>query len=121
MTRRHLEWIFRVTTQSSLKVAALSLLLLVLSGIVICKTSFEADIFRLFPSRLPALQLLLESLEWTGSAKEAYFLLEGEKDVLPTEAEKLVSRLQKLQLDGQPAFSRVTWRIYDESEGAAVH
>ncbi len=117
LTLRHLEWIFRVATKSPVKVFATSLLLLVVSGIIIARTNFEADIFRIFPKNLPALQLLLESLEWTGGSKDAYFLLEGDKDQLPVEAEKLVNRLQKMQLDGQPAFSRVTWRVYDESEG----
>lgn len=117
LTLRHLQWIFRVTTRSPLKVVAVSLLLVTLSAIMIASTRFEADIFRLFPSRLPALRLLLDSLEWTGSAKEAYFVLEGKPGILPVEAEKLATRLQALQLDGKPAFSRVTWRIYDESEG----
>ncbi len=117
LTRRHLEWIFRVTTRSPLKVVFVSLLLVVLSAVIISTTRFEADIFRLFPSRLPALNLLLDSLEWTGSAKEAYFLLEGDPKALTGEAEKLAARLQGLQLDGRPAFSRVTLRVYDESEG----
>jgi len=116
-TRRHLEWIYRVTTHSPLKVLAVSLLLVILSAITIASTRFEGDIFRLFPSRLPALRLLLDSLEWTGSAKEVYFVLEGKPEILPVEAEKLVSRLQALNLDDKPAFSRVTWRMYDESEG----
>ncbi|MDU0460760.1 MAG: RND transporter, partial [Geobacteraceae bacterium] len=117
LTQRHLQWIFRVTTNSPLKVIAVSLLLVTLSAIMIASTRFEADIFRLFPSRLPALRLLLDSLEWTGGAREAYFVLEGEPAVLPVEAEKLATRLQALQLDGKPAFSRVNWRIYEESEG----
>lgn len=117
LTQRHLEWIFRVTTRFPLRVVAASFLLVTLAVIMIATTRFEADIFRLFPSRLPALRLLLDTLEWTGSAKEAYFLLEGDPRILPEEAGKLASRLQRLQLDGQPAFSRVTWRIYDESEG----
>lgn len=117
LTRRHLEWIFRVTTRSPLKIIASSILLVALCAIVIATTRFESDIFRLFPSRLPALQLLLETLDWSGSAKEAYFLLEGDPHQLPGEAEKLVTRLQGLQLDGKPAFTRVTWRVYDEAEG----
>jgi len=117
LTQRHLQWIYRVTTRSPLKVIAVALLLVTLSAIMIASTRFEADIFRLFPSRLPALRLLLDSLEWTGGAREAYFVLEGEPAVLPVEAEKLATRLQALQLDGKPAFSRVTWRIYEESEG----
>ena len=116
-THRHLEWIFRVTTRFPLRVVVAALLLVTLAAISIATTRFEADIFRLFPSRLPALRLLLDSLEWTGSAKEAYFLLEGDPLALPVEAEKLAARLQLLQLDGKQAFSRVTWRVYDESEG----
>ncbi len=116
-THRHLEWIYRVTTRSPLKVIAASSLFVTIAAIIIFTTRFEADIFRLFPSSLPALRLLTDSLEWTGSAKEAYFLLEGDPRILPAETEKLAVRLQKLQLDGQPAFSRVTWRVYDESEG----
>ena len=117
LTRRHLEWVFRVTTRSPLKVVASSILLVVLCAVLIATTRFEADIFRLFPSRLPALQLLLQTLDWSGSAKEAYFLLEGDPRQLPAEAEKLVTRLQALRLDDQPAFTRVTWRVYDEAEG----
>ena len=117
LTRRHLEWVFRVTTRSPLKVVASSILLVVLCAVLIATTRFEADIFRLFPSRLPALQLLLQTLDWSGSAKEAYFLLEGDPRRLPVEAEKLVTRLRALQLDDQPAFTRVTWRVYDEAEG----
>jgi predicted RND superfamily exporter protein len=117
LTRLQLEFIYRLTMRSPAMIAAASCLLLLLSSIIIAKTSFEADIFRLFPRKLPALQLLLESLEWTGGAKEAYFLLEGDRELLPVEAGKLVNRLQQMQLDGKPAFSRITWRVYDESEG----
>ncbi|GFE61049.1 MMPL family transporter [Geobacter sp. AOG2] len=117
LTRRHLEWIFRLTVRSPRVVIAASLILLALSLTVIATIRFEGDIFRLFPSRLPALRLLLDSLEWTGSAKEAYFLLEGEPRLLPVEAEKLSVRLKALRIDGSPAFSRITWRIYDENEG----
>ena len=117
LTRRHLEWIFRVTSNSPYKVIAVSMLFVSLFSMLVATTRFEADIFKLFPSRLPALKLLLDSLDWTGSAKEAYFLLEGTPAKLPVEAQKLVTRLQNLQINGQPAFNRVTWRIYDESEG----
>lgn len=117
LTRRHLEWIFRITNHSPLKVIAASIVLVAICANVIKTTRFEADIFRLFPSRLPALKLLLETLDWSGSAKEAYFLLEGDPRLLPGEAEKLATRLQRLQLDGKPAFTRVTWRVYDEAEG----
>lgn len=117
LTRRHLEWIFRVTTRSPLKVVAASLALVTLAVILVSATRFEADIFRLFPTRLPALRLLLDSMAWTGSAKEAFFLLEGDPRLLPAESERLVSRLQGLRLDGRPAFTRITWRVYDETEG----
>ncbi|HPX60705.1 MAG TPA: MMPL family transporter [Deltaproteobacteria bacterium] len=117
MTRKHLEWIFHITSRAPFKVALATILLLICSGVIIFRSGFESDIFRLFPRHLPALHLLMDSLEWTGSSREAYFLVEGDKAILPGETEKLVSRLQSLQLDGKPAFSRVTWRIYDESEG----
>jgi len=106
LTRRHPEWIFRVTTRSPYKVIALSLLCIVFSSALVATTRFEADIFRLFPSRLPALKLLLDSLDWTGSAKEAYFLLEGDRSKLPVEASKLVDRLQNLRIGGKPAGQR---------------
>ncbi|MDA8414147.1 MAG: MMPL family transporter [Desulfobacteraceae bacterium] len=117
LIRRHLEWIYRVTVHSPLRIVVASLVLTALALLVISTVRFEADIFRLFPSRLPALRLMLDSLEWTGSAKEAYFLLEGEPAQLPGETEKLVQRLKGLRIDGKPAFERVTWRLYDESEG----
>jgi len=117
LIHRHLEWIYRVTSRSPLKIAASALVLTALALGVISTVRFEADIFRLFPSRLPALRLLLDSLDWTGSAKEAYFLLEGEPTQLPGETEKLVQRLKGLRIDGKPAFERVTWRLYDETEG----
>lgn len=115
--RRHLEGVFLVASRFPRAVMTTAFLLVTLSASLVATTRFEGDIFRLFPTRLPALKLLLDSLEWTGSAREAYFLLEGAPDVLPSEAEKLASRLQALRLDGAPAFSRVTWRVYDESEG----
>jgi hypothetical protein len=94
---------------------------LLLSVAVICTTRFDADIFQLFPTRQPALKLLLDSLKWTGSANEAYFLLEGEREALPAEAERFAERLRTAQVDGQPAFRRITWRVFDESEGAAFN
>lgn len=117
LIHRHLEWIYRVTSRSPRKIAASALVLTALALGVISTVRFEADIFRLFPSRLPALRLLLDSLDWSGSAKEAYFLIEGEPSRLPVETEKLVQRLKDLRIDGKPAFARVTWRLYDETEG----
>src|SRR5574340_388903 len=98
--RAHLEWIFRVTTTRPLLVVALSFLLCLLALVSIARTRFESDIFKLFPARQGALRLLLDSLEWTGSAKEVYFLLEGERGVLPAEAEAFAGRLKRLTLDG---------------------
>ncbi|HLO26301.1 MAG TPA: MMPL family transporter, partial [Geobacteraceae bacterium] len=115
----HLEWIFRVTVRRPGLVVLISLALLVLASLSIVSTRFESDIFKLFPARQGALKLLLDSLEWTGSAKEVYFLLEGERDILPAEAEAFAGRLKQLALDGKPAFSKVTYRVYDPAEAEA--
>ena len=121
LTRRHLEWIFRTTTTRPRAVLCAFFMVLLLSITVICTTRFDADIFQLFPTRQPALKLLLDSLQWTGSANEAYFLLEGEKEALPREAERFAERLRLAQVAGQPAFRRITWRVFDESEAAAFN
>ncbi|MDD2310333.1 MAG: MMPL family transporter [Desulfuromonadaceae bacterium] len=121
LTRRHLEWIFRVTTTRPRAVLISFLLALLLSVSVIFTTPFDADIFQLFPARQPALRLLLDSLQWSGSANEAYFLLEGEREDLPREAERFAERLRTAQVDGQPAFRRITWRVFDENEAAAFN
>lgn len=118
LTRRHLEWIFRTTTTRPRAVLCTFFIALLLSAAVICTTRFDADIFQLFPTRQPALKLLLDSLQWTGSANEAYFLLEGDREVLPREAGRFAERLRLAQVDGQPAFRRITWRVFDESEAA---
>ncbi|MDD5286516.1 MAG: MMPL family transporter, partial [Desulfuromonadaceae bacterium] len=96
-------------------------LALLLSAAVIFTTRFDADIFQLFPARQPALKLLLDSLQWSGSANEAYFLLEGEKGELPREAERFAERLRLAQVGGEPAFRRITWRIFDESEAVSFN
>jgi predicted RND superfamily exporter protein len=119
LTRRHLEWIFRLTTSRPLPVMCLFVLMLVISATVISSIRFDTDIFRLFPTRQPALKLLLDSLEWTGSAKDAYFLVEGDKQTLSAEAGRFAERLKQAKIDGQPAFKRVTWRVYDENQAAA--
>jgi len=121
LTRRHLEWIFRTTTTRPRAVLSGFFLALLLSIAVISTTRFDADIFQLFPARQPALKLLLDSLKWTGSANEAYFLLEGERAALPREAERFAERLRTAQVDGQPAFRRITWKVFDESEAAAFN
>jgi uncharacterized protein len=121
LTRRHLEWIFRVTTTRPVAVLISFVLALLLSISVIFTTTFDADIFQLFPARQPALRLLLDSLQWSGSANEAYFLLEGDRESLPREAERFAERLRITQVDGQPAFRRITWRVFDENEAAAFN
>lgn len=117
LTRRHLEWVFKITFNSPRSVIIGALLLVSLAVATITTISFESDIFKLFPTRLPALRLLLDSMEWSGSAKEAYFLLEGDPATLPADAEKLAERLKQLKIANTPAFNKVTWRIYDQAEG----
>lgn len=119
LTRRHLEWIYRVTTTRPLLVMFCFAFALLLSIASIFSTRFDSDIFQLFPSRQPALKLMLDSMEWTGSAKEAFFLLEGDKKLLPQEAGRLAERLRLAKVDGQPAFKRITWQVYDENQAAA--
>jgi hypothetical protein len=115
----HLAWLFNATLRRPRLVFASVLLLTALSAVSIWRVRFETDIFRLFPSHLPALGLLLDSLEWSGGAREAYFLLEGDPVKLPVETERFVERLEALRIDGQPAFRRVIHRVYDEAEGVA--
>lgn len=119
LTRRHLEWIFRVTTTRPRAVLCVFSLALLLSTAVVLTTRFDSDIFQLFPTRQPALKLLLDSLQWTGSANEAYFLLEGNRQELPREAEQFAERLRLAQVAGQPAFRRITWRVFDQADAAA--
>lgn len=119
LTRRHLEWIYRLTTVRPLLVLIGFAFALLLSVASIFSTRFDSDIFQLFPSRQPALKLMLDSMEWTGSAKEAFFLLEGDKKLLPQEAGRLAERLKLARVDGQPAFKRITWQVYDENQAAS--
>ena len=116
LTVRHLGWIDQVTSRSPRLVIASLLLLLLVSVTSLFRIHFETDIFRLFPADRPAMRLLLDSLEWSGGANEAYFLLEGEPAALPVEASRLAERLRSLQVDGTPAFKRVVYRVYEESE-----
>ena len=83
LTIRHLTWIERITRTSPRLVVVTSLLLVLLSLLSLLNIRFETDIFRLFPADRPAMRLLLDSLEWSGGAREAYFLLEGDPAVLP--------------------------------------
>lgn len=119
LTQRHLEWIFRITTRRPALALSGFFLAIVLSLASISTIRFDTNIFNLFPSKQPALKLLLDSLEWSGSAGEAFFLLQGPRDQLPAEAGSFVKRLQATQVDGQPAFRRITWQIYDEKQAGA--
>ncbi len=116
LTVRHLVWIDRITRTSPRLVVVVSLLLALLSAWSLVHLRFETDIFRLFPADRPAMRLLLDSLTWSGGSREAFFLLEGDPAVLPEEAERLAGRLHAMQVDGAPAFKRVTYRIYEPSE-----
>jgi predicted RND superfamily exporter protein len=116
LIRRHLVWLHRIATRRPGSTLAVSLLLFLLSLVSIATTRFEADVFQLFPARSGALQLLLDTLRWTGSANEAYFLIEGEPDILTAESERFAGRLRQLSINGQPAFKRVTYRLYEEAD-----
>ncbi|KAF0219587.1 MAG: RND efflux [Geobacteraceae bacterium] len=115
----HLEWIFRAAVARPLRVILVSLALVALSFVSIATTRFESDIFKLFPAKQGPLRLFLDSLEWTGSIKDAYFILEGERSRLIPEAEAFAGRLKALQVDGRPAFGRITYRVFDPSETKA--
>ncbi len=112
----HLAWIDRCTRNNPRLVLASTLAAVLLSVVSVVNIRFETDIFRLFPADRPALRLLLDSLEWSGGARDAYFLLEGEPTQLPPEAERFAARLKALQVEGKPAFKRVVYRLYDEAE-----
>ncbi len=116
---RHLEWIFRITTTRPRFVLSIFFLVVALSALSITTLRFDTNIFNLFPSRQPALKLLLDSLEWSGSSGEAYFLLEGDKQLLPREAGTFAERLRLTQIDGRPAFKRITWQVYDEKQAGS--
>ncbi|MDD5286843.1 MAG: MMPL family transporter [Desulfuromonadaceae bacterium] len=58
----------------------------------------------------------MDTIEWTGSAGNAYFLLEGEKHALIKEAEVFAGKLEELSVGGSPAFSKVKYRIFDPAE-----
>jgi predicted RND superfamily exporter protein len=115
----HLEWIYRATTRRPLRVIACAFFILALAVLSAGTLRFENDIFRLFPSKGGPLGLFLDSLKWTGGAREAYFLLEGEKRDLVPEAEDFARRLKTLKIDGEPAFRKVSFRVYDTAEAGA--
>ncbi|AJE04575.1 MMPL family transporter [Geobacter pickeringii] len=116
--RGHLEWIFRLTWRHPGATIAGSLLVLILSLASVLTVRFESDIFKLFPTDNGALRLFLDTLDWTGSAGEAYFILEGERERLPAAADRLAGRLRELQVDGAPAFRKVSYRVVDPAETA---
>ena len=111
----HLRWIYRITLKKPKIVILVSLLMLALSALSITRIHFESDIFKLFPNKGP-LALFLDSLEWTGSANNVFFLLEGDPKKLPLEAEAFASRLEQLQIDNRLAFAKVQYRIFDPAE-----
>jgi predicted RND superfamily exporter protein len=115
----HLVWIYRITHTRPLLVLCCSLLLLTLALLSVRGIRFESDIFKLFPAQQGPLRLFLESLEWSGAAKEAYFLLEGDRQHLIADADAFAAKLKALQVDGKPAFSKVVYRVYDMAEAGA--
>lgn len=115
LIRKHLQWIYVITTTKPVPVFVVCCLVFLLSCFSITRIHFEADIFKLFPQKGP-LSLFMDTIEWTGSAGNAYFLLEGDKKALIKEAEVFAGKLQKLSVDGTPAFSNVKYRIFDSSE-----
>jgi len=112
---KHLRWIYRITLEKPKLVILVSLLMLALSALSITRSHFESDIFKLFPDKGP-LALFLDSLEWTGSANNVFFLLEGDPKKLPVEAEAFANRLEQLQIDNRSAFAKVQYRIFDPAE-----
>jgi len=114
--RRHLEWIFRLTTARPGLVFLFAVFLLIPAALSISATRFESDIFKLFPSEKGPLRLFLDSLEWTGGARDAYFLLEGERTELASEAEAFADRLRKVRVDGAPGFTKISYRVFDSAE-----
>jgi len=118
LIRRHLEWIYRMTTTRPAAVFVACCLVFLLSCLSISRIRFEADIFKLFPQKGP-LALFMDTMKWTGSAGNAYFLLEGEREKLTREAEVFAGKLQLLSVEGEPAFSKVQFRIFDPTEAKA--
>lgn len=115
LIRRHLQWVYLVTTTKPVAAFVACCLVFVLSCVSITRIHFEADIFKLFPQKGP-LALFMDTIEWTGSAGNAYFLLEGDKQALIKEADVFAGKLQRLSVDGTPAFSKVKYRIFDPAE-----
>ncbi|MBI1921152.1 MAG: MMPL family transporter [Geobacter sp.] len=115
----HLAWVFRSTRSHPLRVGLSAFILLLLGAVSIATTRFETDVFKLFPAKEGPLRLFLDSLEWTGGAREAVFLLEGDRKLLPAETDRFAEKLRELRIDGVPAFRKVTARAYDPAEAPA--
>jgi len=115
LIRKHLQWIHGITTTRPVTAFVACCLIFILSSLYIARISFEADIFKLFPQKGP-LALFLDTINWTGSAGNAYFLLEGDKEQLIREAELFAGKLTSLSIEGAPAFSKVKYRVYDPDE-----
>jgi len=118
-TQRHLEWLYRITTRRPLLVFFVAVFLLLPASLSILSTRFEADIFKLFPAEKGPLKLFLDTLEWTGGSRQAIFLLEGNREDLVPEADAFAARLKAVTVDDKPAFSRITYRVFDAAEAEA--
>jgi hypothetical protein len=116
LIRAHLTWLFRVTWERPRITVVLTTLCFCLALFSVLTIRFESDIFKLFPTRSGALRLFLDSLEWTGNSGEAYFLLEGDPEKLASAAEDFAARLKAMEVDGRPAFKRITYRVFDPEE-----
>jgi hypothetical protein len=115
LIQKHLQWIYVVTTTRPATAFVACCLVFLLSSLSIARINFEADIFKLFPQKGP-LSLFLDTINWTGSAGNPYFLLEGDKDLLIREAEVFAGKLRGLSIEGTPAFSKVKYRVFDHDE-----
>lgn len=116
LIRAHLTWLFRITWERPRTTVALATLCFCLAFFSVLTIRFESDIFKLFPAKSGALRLFLDSLEWTGNSGGAYFLLEGDREKLASAAEDFAARLKAMEVDGRPAFKRITYRVYDPEE-----
>ncbi len=116
LIRSHLTWLFHVTWERPRQTVTLATFFFLLAIFSILTIRFESDIFKLFPAKKGAIRLFLDTLEWTGSSGEAYFLLEGDREKLAPAAEAFAGRLKVLEVDGSPAFKKVAYRVFDPRE-----
>lgn len=104
LIRKHLEWIYSMSSTRMTAFFIVCCFVLLLSCFSIARITFEADIFKLFPQKGP-LALFLDTMKWTGSAGNAYFLLEGDREGLVREAEVFAGKLQGFSINGlTPTF-----------------